>query len=258
MEAGLIVACGLVGLVVGSFLNVVIYRVPRGESVVRPRSRCPSCGVAIAPHDNIPVFSWLVLRGRCRHCHEPIAARYVLVELLTGSLFAALTARLGMVAILPAVLVAVAALVALAAIDLEHLRLPTRVVYPALALTGTLIVLAALVQGAWGHLGAAAVAAAVWFALFFVLNLAAPRALGFGDVRLAPLLGSVLGWFGWRFVLVGFFSANLVGAVVGVVLLATRRIQRRQPVPYGVFLAAGTLGTLLAGPSAVAWVTSIR
>src|ERR1041385_920418 len=113
------------GLATGSFLNVVIHRVPRDESIVRPRSRCPACGTEIAPRDNIPVLSWLLLRGRCRHCGEPISPRYLCVEVLRAVLFGVMALRLGWNPPLPAFLVLTAALVALSAIDLEHRRLPT-------------------------------------------------------------------------------------------------------------------------------------
>jgi leader peptidase (prepilin peptidase)/N-methyltransferase len=254
----LIVACGVAGLAVGSFLNVVVYRVPRGESIVRPRSHCPSCERAIAPRDNVPVVSWLALRGRCRHCGAPISPRYVVVEALTGLLFALAAARVGPAFGLAATLAAFGALVALSAIDLEKLVLPKKVVYPSLLIVAALLVVAAATAHTWTRLGVAAICAGAWFALFFAINLAAPRALGFGDVRLSLLLGLLLGWYGWRYAVVGFFSANLVGAVVGLVLIAAGRISRRQPVPYGVFLSLGTVGTILAGPAVVSWVTGIR
>src|SRR4051812_46407840 len=119
--------CGLLGLLVGSFLNVVIHRVPRKESVVRPRSRCPGCGTTLAERDNIPVLSWLLLRGRCRTCGEPISARYPLIELLTAVVFAAVGARFGADWAVPAYLVLAAGLVAVSAIDLEHFLVPNRI-----------------------------------------------------------------------------------------------------------------------------------
>ena len=250
--------CAVLGLVVGSFLNVVIYRVPRGESIVRPGSHCPRCGAAVRMRDNIPVVSWLVLGGRCRHCGAGISPRYILVEVLTAALFAAGAVRLGYSAALPAALATIAALVALSAIDLEQLTLPKRVVYPSLIIVVVLLAIAAAKDDAWTRLGVAALCAVAWFLLFFVINLASPRVLGFGDVRLSPLLGIFLGWFGWRFAVVGFFLANLVGAVVGLALIAAHRMDRSQPVPYGVFLAVGAVGTFLAGPAFVSWVTGIR
>ncbi len=250
--AVLIVGCGVLGLVVGSFLNVVIYRVPRGESIVTPPSACPSCATPILARDNVPVLSWLWLRGRCRHCAAPISLQYPMVELTTGALFAGAAARLGAAWDLPAFLALAAGLVALAWIDAQRLILPRAVVYPTLLGVAALLVLAAAMSHEWHHLLVGALCAAAWGLLFFLLNLASPRVLGFGDVRLAPVLGLALGWLGVGDVLLGFFAANLIGAVLGIVLIATKAIRRDQPIPYGVFLAAGTLLALFAGPELLA------
>jgi leader peptidase (prepilin peptidase)/N-methyltransferase len=248
----LIGVCALYGLIVGSFLNVVIYRVPRHESVVRPRSKCPSCDATILGRDNFPVLSWLLLKGRCRNCRLPISVRYPLVEMTSGLLFAGAAARLGFNWDLPAMLVLLASLFALACIDLEHMLLPKRIVYPSLLMVGGLLVLAAAMTGEWSRLLVAGICAAVWFAAFFIMNFASPRALGFGDVRLAAVLGLGLGWLGWRYVVLGFFSANLIGAVIGVTLIATKRMRRQQQVPYGVFLAMGTALAIFAGSEILA------
>src|SRR5436190_14190124 len=130
MTALFALICGVYGLVIGSFLNVVIYRVPRKESLVRPRSHCPNCETMIAPRDNVPVLSWLMLRGRCRHCDTRISARYPLIELFTGVMFAAVGARFADSWALPAYLLLTAGLIALSAIDLEHYILPNRIIYP--------------------------------------------------------------------------------------------------------------------------------
>ncbi len=252
MLAVLIVGCGVLGLVIGSFLNVVIYRVPRGESIVAPPSACPSCHAPILARDNVPVLSWLVLRGRCRHCAAPISIQYPLVEVTTGALFAGAAARLGYAWDLPAFLALLGGLVALAWIDVQRLILPRRVVYPTLALVSALTLLAAVLTHEWHHLLVGVICAAAWGLLFFAMNLASPRILGFGDVRLAPMLGLALGWLGVGDVLLGFFAANLIGAIVGITLIATKTIRRDQPVPYGVFLAAGTALALFAGPELLA------
>ena len=223
----LIVGCTLFGLAVGSFLNVVIYRVPRHESIVSPRSRCPACASPIKEYDNIPVVSWLVLRGRCRHCQAAISPRYLVVELIGGALFGGLAARMGYVWELPAYMVFLASLLALACIDLELLVLPKRIIYPALALVTALLAIASATNSDWHRLLVGAICAAAWFVLFFLMNFASPRILGFGDVRLAPLLGLALGWLGWRYAVLGFFAANLVGAVIGISLIAAQRIQAR-------------------------------
>lgn len=244
----LIVVCVLLGLAVGSFLNVVIYRVPRHESVVSPRSACPLCAAPIAGRDNVPVLSWLLLRGRCRHCRNPISWRYPLVEVACAGLFAGATARLGFTWALPAFMAALAGLLALAAIDLTHLVLPKVIVYDTLGLVAALLLLATLMTHQWHRLLVAGACAGAWFALFYLMSLLNPRLLGFGDVRLAPLLGLTLGWLGVTYVALGFFVANFLGAVVGLILIATKRLRRDQPIPYGAFLALGTAVALFAGP----------
>ena len=254
----LIGVCAFLGLVIGSFLNVVIYRVPRNESVVSPRSRCPSCGSPIKTRDNIPVLSWLLLEGRCRNCHASISPRYLFVELANGGLFAGLAARLGFNWALPAFLVLAASLLALACIDLEHLILPKRIVYWAFALVAGLLVLAAAINGEWEKLLVAAICSAAWFAVFFIMNFTSPRILGFGDVRLALLLGLGLGWFGWRYVVLGFLAANLAGAIAGLTLIAMKRMTRDQQIPYGIFLALGTAFATFAGPELVSSLQNIH
>jgi leader peptidase (prepilin peptidase) / N-methyltransferase len=244
----LIGICAVFGLAVGSFLNVVIYRVPLGLSVVAPRSSCPSCRHVITARDDIPVVSWVLLRGRCRYCKEPISALYPAVEVLCAALFAGTAARFGHSWVLPAYLALFAGLLALSVIDVQTLLLPKKVVYPLTGIVTILFLVATAAIGVWHQLLVGAICAAVWFVLFFVMNLASPRMLGFGDVRLAPVLGLSLGWLGAGYALLGFFAANLIGAVVGIALIATGRIARQQQIPYGVFLAAGCAVAVFAGP----------
>src|SRR5215207_2563912 len=179
-----IAALAVAGAVVGSFLNVVAHRVPRGESVVAPRSRCPQCQVEIATLDNIPVFSWVLLRGRCRSCGASISVLYPLVELLTAASFAAVTVVRGFDDDLVLQLPFVAALIALAAIDLEHRLLPNAIVYP-LAVYGLLATLLVQRGDLIEHLAAGAGA----FAFLLLAVLAYPRGMGMGDVKLAGAMG---------------------------------------------------------------------
>lgn len=244
----LIGACALLGLAVGSFLNVVIYRVPRNESIVSPPSRCPSCGAPIRRRDNIPVLSWVLLRGRCHDCQAPISGLYPLIELLCAGLFAATAARFGYQWDLPAYLVLFAGLLALSCIDVERLLLPKKIVYPLTILVTGLLLMAAAITGAWHDFVIGAACAVGWFIVFFAMNLASARLLGFGDVRLSVVLGMSLGWLGVGYVLLGFFAANLIGAIVGIVLIATKRLERGDRIPYGVFLALGCAVAVFAGP----------
>ncbi|MGB9111893.1 MAG: prepilin peptidase, partial [Acidimicrobiales bacterium] len=208
MLAELIIGLALLGLLVGSFLNVVVYRVPRGLSIVRPGSFCPQCAAPIAPWENVPVLSYLLLRGRCRHCGAHIALRYPLLELLTGALFAANAARFGFSLALPAYTVLAAGLVALGAIDLDHRVLPRRMVQLVGAALLLLLLLPTAKAGSWSRLGVAAASSAGWFLLYWGIRRIDDRFLGFGDVRLVVVLGFALGWLGIGYVLGGFFVAN--------------------------------------------------
>ena len=230
---------------IGSFLNVVIYRVPADKSIVRPPSACPSCGQPISARDNIPVASWIMLRGKCRNCAHPIAIRYPMVELLSGAVWVGVALRFGWSWTLPAELVFVTGLIALAFIDFDHLKLPRVIVWPLGIAVLLLLILAAAIHGTWHRLLIAIICAAVEFAILFLINLISPRALGFGDVRLAPVLALALGWLGWRSAFWGFLVANILGAVVGVVLILARKAGRKTPIPFGVFLALGAFMTLM-------------
>jgi len=246
----------VVGLAVGSFLNVLIHRVPAGLSVVRPGSRCPACEHSVRSRDNVPVLSWLLLRGRCRDCGTRIAARYPLVELGTALLFALVAARLGPSASLPAFLYLCAVSVALAAIDLETQRLPNVLTLPSYLVGGGLLAVAAAVDGDVGRLLRAVEGMVALYAFYFVICYAtAGKGMGFGDVKLAGLLGLYLGWLGWPELLVGAFAAHLLGGVVAVWLVARGGASRKTRVPFGPFLVAGALVALLVGsPIAHAWL----
>ena len=222
------------GLVIGSFLNVVAWRLPRGESLVHPPSRCPSCGTAIKPYDNIPVLSWLLLRGRCRHCGHPISARYPLVELTTGLLYAAVALAKDEAVDIALGLLLVTALVPIVLIDLEHRLIPNKITLPA-AIAGVVAILVLDPE----LIVAALVAAAAAGGFFFLAAALYPRGIGMGDVKLAGLLGLYLG----RAVGPALFAALILGVLVGGIIIARlgAAAGRKTAVPFGPFLAIGGL-----------------
>jgi leader peptidase (prepilin peptidase)/N-methyltransferase len=243
----LLVACGLVGVTIGSFLNVVVHRVPAGLSIVRPGSSCPSCGHQISPWENIPLVSWVALRGRCHGCRCPISWRYPALEALTGGLFVAAGARFGLSSTLPAAAVFFAGLVALGAIDLERLLLPNKVLYPTGVATTALLVVAAATGGQWHRLEVAVGCGVGAFAVFFGLHALNPRWLGFGDVRLSAVIGVALGWLGVGYLLLGLLVANVAGIAVIALLSSLGRAGRSTKLPYGAFLGFGAVVATFAG-----------
>lgn len=247
----------LIGLAVGSFLNVVIYRVPAGLSVLHPPSRCPVCEQEIAPRDNIPVLSWLLLRGKCRGCSTAIAKRYPLVELLTAVVFVLITLRFGVSAELPAYLYLGGVGVALAFIDLDTKRLPDVLTLPSYAVALVLLAIPAVVDDAWGC-WLRAVLAGLALGLFYgVLWFAYPAGMGFGDVKFSGVLGIYLGWLSWATVALGGFLGFLLGALVGVALLATRRATRKTGIPFGPFMILGALLAVLWGQPLIGWYAGL-
>ena len=255
MDGVVVVISAVLGLAIGSFLNVVIWRVPRKLSVVRPPSHCPQCETPIHPRDNIPLLSWLLLSGKCRHCGNPIPVRYPLVEASCGVLFAAVAARFGASWELPAYLVLTAALLSISLIDLEHFIVPDRITAPLTVAGIALLGVAALADGSGWRFGRALLGGVAFFAFLLVLNLLYPRGMGMGDVKLAFSLGLFLGWLGWGQVFLGGFLAFLLGAVVGVGLIATKIKSRKDVVPFGPFLALGTMLTILWGDPILRWYT---
>jgi leader peptidase (prepilin peptidase)/N-methyltransferase len=234
---------GFLGALIGSFLNVVAHRAPLGESLVSPASHCPACAAPVRPYDNIPLVSWLFLRGRCRDCGAPISARYPLVELLTAGAFAAVVAVNGLDADLVLELPFVAALIALAAIDLDHRLLPNKIVYP-LAAWGILATLLVDRGDLVEHLTAGAGA----FTFLLIAVIAYPRGMGMGDVKLAGAMGLFLGLSVIPALLVAFLS----GSVVGLVMIAREGASaRKKAIPFGVFLALGGIVAILAGPELI-------
>ena len=228
------------GLLVGSFLNVVAHRLPRGESLAHPPSRCPGCGAGVRPYDNVPVLSWLLLRGACRDCRAPISARYPLVEAATALLLALVALVHGLSPQTALGLVLVALLVPITLIDLDERIIPNRLTGPgALAAIG---LLAALEPGALPEHLAAGAGAALFFGLAAV---ARPGGMGMGDVKLAGMLGLFLG----ASVAFALLVALVAGTVVGVAIMARlgAAAGRKTAVPFGPFLALGGVVALLAG-----------
>jgi len=238
-----VVVVGLFGGVIGSFLNVVVHRVPLGESLVAPGSHCPACGAPVKPYDNVPVVSWLLLRGRCRSCGVRISPRYPLVELATALTWAAVVAVRGFDDDLVLELPFVSALIALAAIDFDHKLLPNKIVYP-LAAYGVIATL--LVDR--GDLVENLIAGAGAFAFLLAAVIAYPAGMGMGDVKLGGAMGLYLGVSVIPALLVAFLS----GSVVGVVILAREGAAgRKKAVPFGIFLALGGIVGVLAGPELI-------
>ncbi len=242
-----------IGLALGSFLNVVIARLPRGESIVRPRSRCPRCKEPIAPRDNIPVLSFLLLRGRCRHCRKKIPWRYPLVELTAGILLVLLVSRAEHPGLLVAHAAFLLALVAVAWIDLDTRTIPDVVTIP-----GVGVGLAASLFGPPGFLaaliGAVAGGASLWLVGAAYEKTTGVPGMGGGDVKLAAMMGAFLGTGG---VFISIFLASLAGSVFGVALIAKGHGSRRTAIPFGTFLAPAAVVFLLFGDSLLSWYRSL-
>jgi len=270
------VAAAVFGAIIGSFLNVVIHRVPLEESIVFPNSRCPSCGGVIAFYDNIPVLSYLALRAKCRHCKERISFRYPAVELLTAALFVGVAWHDGFTAALPFDLIFASALLALVFIDAEHMILPNVITYPGIVfaivariaiplLTGTphFDDVPSLSQGALSNMpiwvtslagaliGALLGGGSLWLMGWTWEKLRGIEAMGLGDVKMMFMVGAYLGW---RLTILTIFVGVLSGSIIGIFLMA-RQGQRNMQLllPFGVFLGLGAIAALLFGAPLVEW-----
>ena len=240
MEAVLV---GLLGLLVGSFLNVVIYRLPRGESLVKPASRCPGCGTPVKPYDNVPVVSWLLLRGRCRNCGATISARYPIVEALTAAAFVGTALTRGVDDDLAVWLPFVAMLIAVAGIDLDHRIIPNKILLPA-AIWG----LAATIAFRPDNIDDSLIAGGIAFGALLLTAVAYPAGMGMGDVKLAGVMGIYLG----SGVAPAMLAAFLAGSLIGLLIIAREgKDARKKGVPFGPFLALGGLVGVFAGPELV-------
>lgn len=238
-----LVLIGLLGLLIGSFLNVVIYRLPRGESLNRPASRCPSCGKPVKPYDNIPVLSWLILRGRCRSCGAPISVRYPLVEALTAAVFVGAALARGVDDDLALWLPFAAMLIAVAGIDLDHRIIPNKILLPAAiwGIVGTILFRP-------DNIDDSLIAGGIAFMALFLAALAYPAGMGMGDVKLVGVMGIYLGSAVAPAMLVAFLAGSLVGILI---ILREGADARKKGVPFGPFLAFGGLVGLYWGPELV-------
>jgi len=243
--AGMVVAVALFGLAIGSFLNVVIARVPAGRSLVRPGSACPGCSALLKWYDNIPVLSFLLLRGRCRSCGMTIAWRYPIVEVITAVVLVSGYVALGPTADFVVVVVLLPALIAITGIDMQHQLIPNAVTLPGI-LVGLVLNLATG-RISWME---SVIGILLGGGLFFVIILASRGGMGGGDLKLGAMLGAFLGW---KALLFALFVAIVLGGATGVVLLATGLRGRKDPIPFGPFLAAGGAMALFWGERTFAW-----
>jgi leader peptidase (prepilin peptidase) / N-methyltransferase len=269
----------ILGAIIGSFLNVVIHRLPREESITLPSSACPSCGVAIRAYDNIPIVSFVFLGGRCRSCRAPISIRYPIVEAVTALLFVLMTLRDGISFALPFDLAFVSALVALIFIDGEHMILPNAITYPGIvfALAARIAIpylvgaphfddLPSLIEGPlngqplWlvslvgALIGALAGGGSLWLMGFLWEKLRGVEAMGLGDVKMMFMVGTYLGW---RLTILTIFVAVFTGSLAGIGVMLRRGSRNLQVMlPFGIFLGLGAIVSLLAGARVVTWYAS--
>ena len=253
-EATLLAALFIVGSILGSFFNVVIYRVPRGESIVRPPSACPACGTRLRARDNIPVLGYLLLRGKCRYCAAPISPRYPVVEVLSGILPVLLFARFGPTVPFFVYWPLFCVLLVLSFIDLDLRIIPDKVTLPGIVI-GIIVAPTVGLVGFWGSLLGVVVGGGALY-LIGVLGelLLKKESMGGGDVKLAAMLGAFMGW---KLVLVALFVAFFVGAVIGVIVMARKPKDWDSSLPFGPFIALGAVLALLWGQSALAWYSAL-
>ena len=244
-----LVLAGVLGAILGSFLNVCIYRLPRDLSVVSPPSSCPACGAQIRWHHNIPVLGWLVLRGRCADCRAPISARYPIVEAITGAVFLLHLVVIGVDPLLPVRLAFAAAMIVLFAIDLEHQILPDVITLPGIVLG---FAASLFLPPGWvsSLIGIVIGGGLPWALAEIYVRVRGVEGLGFGDVKMLAMIGAVLGW---PLMLLTLLLASLAGTLVGVALLASGRGGRHLRLPFGTFLAVAAVAAGLYGQPVVDW-----
>lgn len=247
----------LIGLAVGSFLNVVIWRLPRGGSLVSPSSRCPSCDTPIRPWDNVPVLSYVILGGRCRNCKARISMRYPLVESLNAILYLLVYNRYGLGLDLPVYLVFVSALIAITFIDLDFQIIPDAITLPGIPISlaaGVLLLPDPMLRVQDLGWQASLIGAAAGFGMYYVVAVASRGGMGGGDIKMMTMVGALMGW---KAVLMTTFLGSLVGSVYGISIMALKGKGRKTKIPFGPFLALGALLTLLVGQEILWWYVNV-
>lgn len=240
----------ILGLFIGSFLNVCIYRIPKGESVVWPPSHCPECGEKIKPYDNIPIISYLILKGRCRSCGERISIQYPIVELLTGLLTAAAVCRFGLTFSTLYYLILTYYLIVVSFVDLKTMEVPVRLSYGALLLGLLLSFFVSNHSFKEAVFGASFGAGIILFIIETYYVFTGKEGMGYGDANIMAVVGAFLGW---EKVLLTLFLSSLIGALVGITLLLIKRGGREKAVPFGPFLSIGALLSLYFGDYLINW-----
>lgn len=256
MTAFLVITGVFLGLAIGSFVNVVAHRVPLGVSVVRPRSACPRCSHEIEPRDNIPVVSWLLLRGRCRHCRQGVSVRYPIVEALTPVLFVVVVVVIGARWTVPAYWWFVGVTITLTLTDLDHKLIPNRILFPGTAIGAALLLVGGLLDGELNRFGWGIVGGVGFFVGLLIIALVAKGGFGYGDVKLAFLLGLFTAYQRPAFTFLAAFLAFLGGGVISILLLIFRIKGRKDAIPFGPYLVLGAYLALAVGNGILDWYLS--
>ncbi|RNC69870.1 MAG: prepilin peptidase [Desulfuromonadales bacterium] len=244
----------ILGAVVGSFLNVCIYRLPAGESVVSPPSRCPACGSRIRPWHNIPIIGWLILRGKCRDCGAPISPRYPLVELLNGLLTLALFLKFGPSPTFLVLFVFCSALMAITFIDLDHQIIPDVISLPGIAVGFACSFVLPWLGWKSSLIGIVAGGGSLLLVAWLYEFLTKKEGMGGGDIKLLAMMGAFLGWRAVPFII---FASSLIGSVIGVTLMLVQKKDGKLAIPFGPFLAAGAVLYIFYGKAIITWYLSI-
>jgi leader peptidase (prepilin peptidase)/N-methyltransferase len=245
-----IIAAFIIGLVIGSFLNVCIYRIPEGKSIISPPSHCPNCGERIKWYDNIPVISYLLLRGKCRNCGSPISIQYPLVELLTGFLTAAVVYKFGLTLTALYYAVFIWSLIVISLIDIKTMLVPVKLCYFTMLFGILLSPFIPQITFKDSVLGASFGAGIILFIIETYYVITGKEGMGYGDANIMAVVGAFLGW---KNILVTLFFASLVGAVIGIVLMATKGKNFKSALPFGPFISIGAVIALFFGNQLINW-----